>query len=126
MFKYFTSHTEVNWSKKNRMTHDNQGIGDVSSHNSHFGMRKANKHHVTMFPFGFEPMQGAQHIQTTTCLLAAVIAVSPLIPFTSTMAVSAVESANKRSTPPPHTHPHPTSTPPHPTPLWVRVPEFHT
>ena len=75
MFKYFSSHTEVNWSKKNRMTHDNQGIGDVSSHNSHFGMRKANKHHVTMFPFGFEPMQGAQHIQTTTCLLAAVIAV---------------------------------------------------
>ena len=125
MFKYFTSHTEVNWSKKNRMTHDNQGIGDVSSHNSHFGMRKANKHHVTMFPFGFEPMQGAQHIQTTTCLLAAVIAVSPLIPFTSTMAVSAVESANKRSTPPP-SHTHPTSTPPHPTPLWVRVPEFHT
>jgi hypothetical protein len=57
MFKYFTSHTEVNWSKKNRMTHDNQGIGDVSSHNSHFGMRKANKHHVTMFPFAYEPMQ---------------------------------------------------------------------
>merc|ERR1711865_462976 len=47
---YFSSHTEVNWSKKNRMTHDNQGIGDCSSHNSHFGMRKANKHHVTMFP----------------------------------------------------------------------------
>ena len=70
MFKYFSSHTEVNWSKKNRMTHDNQGIGDCSSHNSHFGMRKANKHHVTMFPFGFEPMQGAQHIQITTCSLA--------------------------------------------------------
>jgi hypothetical protein len=76
MFKYFTSHTEVNWSKKNRMTHDNQGIGDVSAHNSHFGMRKANKHHQTYFPFAFEPMQGAQHTQTSTRSLAAVIAVS--------------------------------------------------
>lgn len=88
MFKYFTSHTEVNWSKKNRMTHDNQGIGDVSAHNAHFGMRKANKHHVTMFPFGFEPMQGAQHFQATTCSLAvagclALLASSMLHPATS-------------------------------------------
>ena len=86
MFKYFTSHTEVNWNKKNRMTHDNQGIGDVSAHNSRFGMRKYNKHHVTIFPFSYEPLQCARRIQTTTCSLAAVQACpapppSPVVAF---------------------------------------------
>ena len=62
MFKYFLGHTEVNWTKKNRMTHDNQGIDDakVASHNSRFGMRKMNKHQVKVFPFNFIPMDGAQ------------------------------------------------------------------
>ena len=60
MFKYFLGHTEVNWTKKNRMTHDNQGIDDakVASHNSRFGMRKMNKHQVKVFPFNFIPMDG--------------------------------------------------------------------
>ena len=62
MFKYFLGHTEVNWTKKNRMTHDNQGIDDakVASHNSRFGMRKMNKHQVKVFPFNFIPMDSAQ------------------------------------------------------------------
>ena len=61
MFQYCLGHTEVNWTKSNRMTHDNQGIdpGKVASHNSRFGCRTLNKKHVTMFPFAYEPMQGA-------------------------------------------------------------------
>ena len=58
MFKYFLGHTEVNWTKKNRMTHDNQGISEsrCASHNAHFGARWLNKKHVQVFPFNFVPM----------------------------------------------------------------------
>ena len=58
MFKYFTGHTEVNWSKSLRMTHDNQGINEkrVATHNAHAGLRKLNKQEVTIFPFQWKPV----------------------------------------------------------------------
>ena len=58
MFKYFTGHTEVNWSKSLRMTHDNQGINEsrVAKHNAHAGLRKLNKQEVTIFPFQWKPV----------------------------------------------------------------------
>ena len=61
MFKYFTGHTEVNWAKSLRGTHDNQGINEkrVASHNSRFGCRHLNKGQITIFPFNFLPFSSA-------------------------------------------------------------------
>ena len=58
MFKYFTGHTEVNWSKSLRMTHDNQGINEkrVATHNAHAGLRKLNKWELNIFPFHWKPV----------------------------------------------------------------------
>jgi len=58
MIKYFGGHTEISWSKSLRATYDHQGLSEsrVASHNSHFGMRSANKGQIQWFPFNFLPM----------------------------------------------------------------------
>ena len=72
MHKYFTGSTEVNWDKKLRMTHDNQGVNPhrTAVQNKRpppilwfggemMGEDGINKKQVRVFPFNYIPMAGA-------------------------------------------------------------------
>merc|ERR1711988_1762718 len=61
MYKYFTKHAEIAWSKGMRGTFDHTGLDDsrANSHDRRLlypGMRDRNKRDVNMFPFNFTPM----------------------------------------------------------------------
>ena len=69
MHKYFTGSTEVNWDKKLRMTHDNQGVNPhrTAVQNKRpppilwfggemMGEDGINKKQVRVFPFNYIPM----------------------------------------------------------------------
>ena len=61
LWKYFTRHTEIAWSKSLRGTYDHTGLDDsrADSHSRRLlypGMRDRNKRDVRMFPFNFVPM----------------------------------------------------------------------
>jgi len=61
MYRYFTRHVEIAWSKGMRGEYDHTGLDESrsSSHDRRLlypGMRDRNKRDVTMFPFSFIPM----------------------------------------------------------------------
>lgn len=55
LFKYFTGHADIAFSKSVRMDHNHQGCTDarVAAHNSRFGMREINKRSFNVFPFSW-------------------------------------------------------------------------
>lgn len=61
MYKYFSQHTEIAWSKSMRGTFDHTGLDErkANSHSNRLlypGMRERNKRDVNIFPFNFVPM----------------------------------------------------------------------
>ena len=71
MAKYFGGHTDIAFSKTMRSTPDHNGLSEsrVASHNAHFGFRSLNKCHLNIYPFKFEPMQGAGAVMYATLRL---------------------------------------------------------
>lgn len=64
LYRYFSRHTEIAWSKSMRGTFDFQGLDErrANAHDQRLlypGMRNRNKREVVMFPFNFRPMHGA-------------------------------------------------------------------
>jgi len=61
IYKYFSRHTEIAWSKTMRATYDHQGLDEKrsDSHDNRLlypGIRERNKRPVQMFPFNYRPM----------------------------------------------------------------------
>ena len=62
MYRYFSGHTEIAWSKSMRATYDHQGMSDhrADTHTNRLmypGMMRMNKMNIQIFPFNFVPMQ---------------------------------------------------------------------
>jgi len=62
MYKYFTYHTEIAWSKSMRGTYDHSGLSDAraTKHTDRLlysGMMDRNKNQIQVFPFNFIPMK---------------------------------------------------------------------
>jgi hypothetical protein len=62
MYRYFSRHTEITWSKAMRATYDHQGLDDrrANSHDNRLlypGAMHRNKKEVTVFPFNYVPKE---------------------------------------------------------------------
>ena len=69
LYRYFSKHTEITFSKQMRGTYDHTGLADAraESHDNRLmypGIMRANKKEITVFPFSFKPMQRARAANT--------------------------------------------------------------
>ena len=71
LYRYFSKHTEIAWSKEVRAQYDHQGVSDVravayTNRLMYPGVMQYNKKHIRVFPFNYEPMQAIRERHTVT------------------------------------------------------------